>query len=217
MLEYANIVAQITQMGSQARNVLEIGSRDGDDAEKLRSLFKIPANKIYLVEPNPDQAPKIREKYPEAQVFDFAISNKNGIELFNKIKPENDKTCIGVSSLKDRTDGFYDGRAEKIEVSVKTGKYLLEQIEDEQIDLCKIDVEGHTFEVLESFGNDINRINTFHIESEHVAIWEGQKLYDVTKAYLESVGYTQILFMYVHGGIFQSDSIWAHNRILPQL
>ena len=213
MLNYAAIVRNVTKLGTQPRNILEIGSRDGDDAEKLRSTFKIPNDKVYIVEPNPDQLPKIRHAYPQATLFDFAVSNKNGTAVFNKVTQKNSKGFIGTSSLMARPD-FYAGKAEQIEVDIKTGEYLLSQIEDKQIDLCKIDVEGHTFEVLEGFGNAIHRINTFHIESEHVAKWQGQKLYSVNKAFLESMGYIQILFMYVGGGVIQSDSVWAKRSIL---
>ena len=215
MINYAKIVANITQIKDKPKNVLEIGSRDGDDSEKLRNLFKIPPNKVYIVEPNPDQTPKIRKKYPQAILFEFAVSNKNGVTTFNKVKQECGEGFIGTSSLMDRPD-FYQDKIDKIEIDVKTGAYLLDQIEDEQIDLCKIDVEGHTFEVLESFGESIDRINTFHIESEHVAKWHGQKLYDVNKSYLESMGYTQIMFMYVWGGVIQSDSVWAKNSVLKR-
>jgi len=213
MINYANIVAKVTHIKNNARNVLEIGSRDGDDAEKLRSLFKFSPEKVYIVEPNPDQIPKIRAKYPKASLFDFAVSNKTGTASFNKVKPECKEGFIGTSSLMERPD-FYQDKTDKIEVDIKTGAYLLEQIGEEEIDLCKIDVEGHTFEVLESFGEQIRRINTFHIESEHVEKWHGQKLYEVNKAYLESMGYTQIMFMYVWGATIQSDSVWAKNTLL---
>lgn len=213
MINYAKIVANTTKLRDQAKNVLEIGSRDGNDAEKLRKLFKIEHENVYIVEANPDQTPKIRSDYPQAHVFEFAISNRNGTASFNKVRPELSEGFIGTSSLMDRPD-FYNDNIEKIDIDVKTGAYLLDQIEDQEIDLCKIDVEGHTFEVLESFGQHIQRINTFHIESEHVAKWQGQKLYEVNKAYLESMGYTQIMFMYVWGGIIQSDSVWAKNSIL---
>ena len=215
MINYAKIVANITQIKDQPKNILEIGSRDGKDAEKLRSLFKIPPNKVYIVEPNPDQIPKIRKDFPQAILFDFAVSNQKGSAMFNKVKPECAEGFIGTSSLMERPE-FYKDKTEKIEVTVKTGAYLLEQIGEDQIDLCKIDVEGHTFEVLESFGEKIHRINTFHIESKHVAKWDGQKLYEVNKSYLESMGYTQIMFMYVWGGIIQSDSVWAKNTILKK-
>ena len=213
MINYARIVANITTIRKDAQNILEIGSRDGNDAEKLRSLFEIPKDKVYLVEANPDQVPKIKRAYPDANVFDFAISNKTGKTTFNKIKQGNNEVSIGRSSLMERPE-IYGDDSEKVEVHTHTGAYLLDQIKEETIDLCKIDVEGHTFEVLESFGEDIHKIKTFHLECEHVAKWEGQKLYEVNKAYLESMGYTQIMFMYVWGSVVQSDSVWAKNDIL---
>lgn len=213
MINYANIVANITKIKTNPKNILEIGSRDGNDAEKLRNIFKISPSKVYIVEPNPDQLTKIRNQYPQAVTFDFAVSNRQGTSTFNKVKQECGDGLIGTSSLMERPD-FYADKVDKITVEINTGAYLLDQIDEDQIDLCKIDVEGHTFEVLESFGDSIHKINTLHIESEHVAKWQGQKLYNVNKAYLESMGFTQILFMYVWGGTIQSDSVWAKNSIL---
>jgi len=213
MINYAKMVANVTTLRDKPKNILEIGSRDGHDAEKLRNLFKIAPENVYIVEANADQVPKIKESYPQATVFDFAVTNKPGTAYFNKVKQGFSEGFVGTSSLMDRPD-LYKDKVDKVEVVAQTGAYLLEQISDEKIDLCKIDVEGHTFEVLESFGEKIHRINTFHIESEHVAKWQGQKLYEVTKAYLESMEYTQIMFMYVWGGVIQSDSVWAKNAIL---
>ena len=35
-------------------SILEIGSRDGDDAEELRKYSQIESNNVYVVEPHPD-------------------------------------------------------------------------------------------------------------------------------------------------------------------
>ena len=46
------------------QNVLEIGSRDGDDAYKLKEYFNIPDSRTYVVEPHPKCIALIKEKYP---------------------------------------------------------------------------------------------------------------------------------------------------------
>ena len=213
MIKYANIVANITTLRDQAQNILEIGSRDGHDAEKLRKAFKINSKRVYLVEANPDQIPKIEKNYPNVNVFNFAISNHKGEATFNKVLSSEHEIRIGTSSLMDRPK-FYADKVEMIKVPTFTGKDLLDKIHEEEIDLCKIDVEGHTFEVLEGFGDDLQRIKTMHIECEHVQKWKGQKIYEENRSFLENKGFTQIFFMYVWGGIVQSDSVWARNDIL---
>ncbi|GAG05100.1 unnamed protein product, partial [marine sediment metagenome] len=44
------------------------------------------------------------------------------------------------------------------------------------IDICKIDVEGGSYEILEGFGKYLNYIKFLHVESERIQYWENQKL-----------------------------------------
>jgi len=150
MTQYANSAAKFTTIRDQAKSILEIGTRDGHDAEKLRKLFKIDPQRVYLVEANPEQAIKVKENYPSAKTFEFAVSNVTGTMKFNKVDQSQHENRIGTSSLLDRP-GFYADDTEVIEVQTQTAHYLMSKIEEEEIDLCKIDVEGYTFEVLESF------------------------------------------------------------------
>ena len=82
------------------------------------------------------------------------------------------------------------------------------------MDVCKIDVEGLTIEVLISFGEDLNKIKSFHLECEHKEVWKDQKLYDDVAKFLINNDYTQIYFHYCSGGTLQSDSIWVLNKYL---
>ena len=149
------------------KNVLEIGSRDGNDAEYLRKYFNISNNKVFVVEPNPNSANKIRLAHPEQKVFELAISEEVGILKFNAINNDN-PMFVGMSSLlKRRTDTGYSREIEMkgwenwIEVQSITGKMLFDLIGEEKYDLVKIDVEGATFQVLKSFGDAIKKIKFF--------------------------------------------------------
>jgi len=80
------------------RNILEIGSRDGDDANYLQECFNIDSSNVYIVEPIPQQTIKIKDKYPNYRTFEFAISQSIGISTFNFYNT-NDKNSMGMSSL----------------------------------------------------------------------------------------------------------------------
>jgi len=180
----------------QPKTILEIGSRDGDDSHFLKNFFNINDNNVYLVEPNPPQIKKIREKYSNYNLFEYAISNEIGTMKFNSIE-SNNIGFVGMSSLKKRrdwsTDKIYKPKSNNwIDVEVITGKMLLDKINHNIIDLVKIDVEGLTYEVLESFENDIQKLRYIHMETELLPFWENQKIYDDVYEYMKSKGFEEL-------------------------
>jgi len=188
--------------------ILEIGSRDGHDANKLKNLFGTEDENVWVVEPNPNQCDLIKEIYPNFNLVDCAISNINDFVNFNQLT--GDEMVVGTSSILDRADSWYDQMgAKKIKVKSITGKNLLEII-NSNVDLCKIDVEGLTYEVLESFEDDIKKIKSFHIECEHREVWKGQKLYDEVESLLINKNYIRVYSDYFEGKL-QSDTIWVHK------
>ena len=102
-----------------------------------------------------------------------------------------------------------DFETKVIKVNAITGKRLLDNIGDE-IDLCKIDVEGFTYEVLVSFGEDIQKIKSFHLECEQQVLWDGQKTYREVKTLLESLGFIEVFREVVWD--IQYDCIWIHEN-----
>lgn len=209
MVEYINLIKEVTTI--DPKTILEIGSRDGDDANILREGFQIDEEKVWVVEPNPKQQIKIKDKYPKFNLIKSAIFNEEKQLTFNAV---NTYDLIGVSSLLDRNDKLYDNiDCDKITVNTISGSRLLNEINHE-IDICKIDVEGATYEVLVSFGEDIMKIKSMHLENEHKEVWKNQKLYDEVKDYLLSKGFTEIYFQYVNNVVLQSDTIWAQTKFL---
>ena len=205
MIEYTNTITPIT--------ILEIGSRDGDDSELLRKDFNVESENVWVVEPNPTQQIKIVEKYPRINLIKNPIFNIEKNITFYGVDVE-DQILNGVSSLMNRIDGLYDKiNTNKIEVKTMSGLNLLKLV-DTEIDICKIDVEGATYEVLESFGDNILLIKSMHIECEHRAVWVNQKLYESVSEYLTSKGFSQVYFKYCNNDTLQSDSIWVQTKYL---
>lgn len=207
MNRYANLILSHTSIKPQT--ILEIGSRDAEDANFLHRFFKTPDNKVFIIEPNPAQQIIISGKFPDFNLFKVAIYNQEGNLKFNAVNIGDP----GVSSLLDRYDNYYHNISKIIEVPTITGKKLLEII-NQDIDLCKIDVEGATFEVLESFEEKIDLIKTFHIECEHIPVWKNQKLYPHVKRFLEKNHFKEIYFQYVNNIPQQSDSVWINEKFL---
>jgi FkbM family methyltransferase len=192
--KYIDYIISHTNMKPQ--NFLEIGSRDGLDANEIQDTFNIPADKIYLVEPFPLHINEIKNNFPQYKLFECGINLKKGKSKFYGINLLT-KEYSGLSSFLDREDNVYEqaielNALEILDIDTITGKELLDQIEEETIDLCDIDVEGMAYEVLVSFGDDISKFKTIHFECEKIQLWKNQFLYYDIKQYLKSKNFIEI-------------------------
>ncbi len=211
MIEYNDVIKNKTNI--TPNTILEIGSRDANDSELLRGFFDINPKNVWIVEPNPIQHNKIISNYPDFNLVKYPIFNEEKEILFNAVDV-NDQVLNGVSSVLDRVDNLYDKiNTNKIKLKTILGSELL-SIVNLDVDLCKIDVEGATYEVLESFGTDIIKIKSMHIECEHREVWVNQKLYNDVKQLLITKGYTEVYFNYCNNDTLQSDSIWVLNDLV---
>lgn len=206
----AKHVEILKEKGIKPKTVLEIGSRDGDDANFYKEQFNLLDEDVFVVEPNPSQAQKIREKYPKINLFECAIFTEETEKDFYQVTGGG-KDPIGISSLLERNDDWYERfGTNKIKVKTIKGSTLLEEI-DRDIDICKIDTEGATYEVLLSLGEHISRIKSIHVETELHQYWKNQVLHDEVAKYLTENGFEQA--WYFEAGM-QADSIWLKKEFM---
>lgn len=210
MKNYHNNIIEKTTIS--VKTILEIGSRDGNDANELMNYFNLNGSDVWVVEPNPKQVTIIESSYPKFNLIPNAIFSEETEHDFYQVN-NNNPNDVGTSSLINRNDDWYESKTNIIKVKTITGKQLLTKI-NRDIDVCKIDVEGLTIEVLISFGDTLSQIKSFHLECEHKEVWKGQKLYDDVAKFLTDNNYIQIYFNYCPGGTLQSDSIWVLNNYL---
>lgn len=199
---------------TEPHNILEIGSRDGNDAETLRQIANIQPENVHIIEPHPDSAKNIRNHHPLFKVYELAIFNKMGILPFNAIPETFEAAAVGTSSLLPRNGDFlksgnFHNPQRWVNVVSITGQMLLQLINEPNIDLVKVDVEGATYEVLSSFGDDIRLLKALHIETEHVKMWDTKYTdLDVHKL-LSYYQFEKIYSNRVYNT--QEDSIWVRR------
>lgn len=186
------------------QNVFEIGAHNGCDSEYLRACYDIPYQNVFCFEPNPDTFKELTSSHPNFNNIPIGISNYNGTTTFNCVKSD-----PGVSSMRrkihlDPNDGVSST------INIARMDYIIDHYGIEFIDLCKIDVEGCAYEVLEGFGDKLNIVKSFQIEAELVPLFENQKLYPHIAEFLYSKGY----YMVTYSGLgVQCDSIWVRNDL----
>lgn len=181
--------------------VVELGSRDGHDANTMRQIFR--ASRTITIEANPDAYADIQKSYPRFENYNLAIGNKTGTVPFWKVGHEFGPTLLGQSSLLYKPS--YNEVATKIDVNCMTMDDFVSEHNISEIEVLKIDVEGATFEVLDGFSK-IRMTRLLHIESEHEQFWVDQHVYSDTEKVMLDAGYEQVYF--ADAWTNQSDTIW---------
>lgn len=171
---------------------MEVGSRDGQDTEYVCKHFNIETKNAYIVEANifcyqQIQASMISNgKKPFANVIYGACSNKDETVEFNCVISDN-KDIVGISSLKKHLNLDLKYHTTKVKA------FRLEtMLKKTPIDLFKIDVEGHGYEVLEGMGDEITKVKAIQIETEKVPNFENQKLDSDVHDFITSKGFELI-------------------------
>lgn len=150
--------------GDTANTIIDVGTRDGDDAEFLRE--RLSAENVYAIDANPLAVIDAKAKYPNFNVFETAISNYDGTTKFVQIVSE-DKDHAGSSSIENYSF-FKDAEYNTIEVPVTRMDTFIRDngLSDTIIDVVKVDIEGYTHEFLEGLGEYIKNVKLFHLETE---------------------------------------------------
>ena len=197
--------------GSVARYILDLGSRDGDDADYLRQ--KLSGQRILCVEADPDSAKQIKQRYPDFNVVNTAIGidSKNGSTEFYRVLSE-DKEYRGSSSL-DRSRVEIFPKYEEISVPIATVKSILtqENLNDTILDIVKIDCEGYSAEVLMEFGDQINNVKLFHIETETFQKRLSGKDSSWIEKFMSERGFILVDKSY-EWSVFIEDQVWVNPQ-----
>jgi FkbM family methyltransferase len=149
--------------GDTANTIIDVGTRDGDDAEFFRE--RLSAKNIYAIDANPLAVADAKLKYPNFNIFETAVSNYDGTTKFVQIISD-DKDHAGSSSIENYSF-FEEAQYNTIEVPVTRMDTLLDSLDIEMpIDIIKVDIEGYTHEFLEGLGEYIKNVKLFHLETE---------------------------------------------------
>lgn len=185
--------------------VWEVGSRDGKDGAEIATRIYAGSPDwfwsrahVVAVEANPAQAKIIEENYSEIDVHKVAASNQNGEAPF--MVYAGDEGAVGSSSLNLRWKED-DLPGHIITVPIKRLDGL---VGDEQIDIMKIDCEGHSPEVIEGLGDKVRQVKVFHIETEK---WTDSNI--KLKPIMQNHGYILVDETEQYGGM--PDQVWVRQ------
>lgn len=194
--------------GEVAYKIIDVGSRDGDDAQLL--LSKLGNNKnceVICIEARKDAADEIKKNYPNFMVFPTAVSNFIGESKFVQM---NDQEFLGSSSLEMTRATAYATESTIIDVPVTRLDAI---IEPGIIDVLKIDVEGHSVPAIEGMGDLMKDVLVAHIETETPirAAWGEPSNNLIVMDIMQELGFSLANVSYQWGWSIQ-DQTWVNTK-----
>lgn len=204
---------QLTDMVKQyfiPKTFMEIGSKDGQDTKYITEYWKIDKDNAYVIEANKYCHAEIAAellKNPYATLIFGAASNTDGEVEFNCVISD-DKELVGVSSIKK---SMVINNLQYQQTIVPCFR-LENLIKKHNIELLKIDVEGHAYEVLQGIGQQLQNVKAIQVETEITYAFENQKLDEQVHEYLQNSGF--VLVDKQRCWEAQYDCLYIHNTLL---
>jgi tetratricopeptide (TPR) repeat protein len=202
--------------GTKAPLIIDIGTRDGDDANYLYK--ELLGTKVIAVDANPKCYQITKNKYPWMHTYQCAVADKDGETTFTQVT-DNNIEILGTSSVfsKDTSidppASFYKGKTQEITVPTSRVDTLLVKTGDAGvIDVVKIDTEGYSWQVLQGFGERLKDVKVFHIETESVQLHPDHVTGDKVADFMRSNGFVLVDTSHEWGGKME-DQIWVNPAL----
>jgi len=198
--------------GDTAPIIVDVGTRDGDDANYLYKNLK--SSKAIAIDANPEMFELTKSKYPWMEIYNVAISDSEGqTEFYQVIDGDKElKGCSSIATKKGTPDEHaFDGKIQKIIVPMTTLNELLSRTPG-IIDVMKIDVELFTWQALQGLGDRLKDVKLYHLETERVSKHEGHVLCDQITQFMKDNGFELVDKSYEWGwGI--EDQVWINKDL----
>jgi FkbM family methyltransferase len=200
--------------GDVADVVIDIGTRDGDDAEFLRE--KLSAGRVIAIDANPLAVEKTRAAYPDFEVIESAISDTAGESSFYQVN-SGDAGMDGCSSIYAQRivqAEVFEGKYKVIDVQVRRMERILKDMDlwDKVVDVVKVDIEGFTYECIVGFGTQVGNVKMFHLETEINATHPWHKGNVAVAKLMRQLGFALVDLSYEWGPGVQ-DQVWINRKL----
>ena len=189
--------------------IIEVGANDGREINRL--LAQYPEAKYYGFEPTIELYHRLMQGFGQNQrvnLIPSAISNFNGFATFN-IAGQADWGCSSLFEFPENIHDIWPGRPDfnithKYKVPVmKMSTFLDAYMDDDYIiEYAWIDAQGSDVDVLESFGDHIDKVLRGRVEvANQTELYKGTRnTVGVAVAFLESKGFKYNIYNDGFGG-----------------
>lgn len=141
---------------------LDIGGNKGTYTEQI--IKKVPMCNVVVFEPAESNVELLRREFssiPNVKIEQFAVSKEDGVSTLYS-----NEDGSGLASLTQRRLDHFSIDFNNTE-SVRTIRfedYWKAELNSQNIDICKIDIEGHELDALVGFGEAIKHISVIQFE-----------------------------------------------------
>lgn len=145
---------------------VDVGANNGAYCYFFKEIKK--AKTVYAFEPLPNLYKKLTIWFKNIELFNLALSNKKEVTKIH-IPIIDDKLYESRAKLDDLKEANETGYKE-IEINIDTLDHILESKKINQLDIIKIDIEGHELKAIEGAIKSINTFKPYllvEIESRH--------------------------------------------------
>jgi FkbM family methyltransferase len=159
--------------------ILDVGSMDGSDSKRFRTL--LPRTDIVAFEGNPYNYGAMLDDVEIGSkrigVLNKLVSDTEGHRSFFVQRPPAGERCFnrGTSSLTRRDEEGLVSEEVCLE-AVRVDSFLAQEYPLASRVALWIDVEGHAYSVIESIRGAKDRVKLMHVEVETEEVWAGQKV-----------------------------------------
>jgi len=148
--------------GSDSKLILDVGAHKGEYTDQL--LKKFPNSNIYLFEPTKNLFEYLVNKYEGKQnihVENYSLSDSCGTKTiyFNS---ENDSQATLTKREEPHRNKYFN--KEEVIKSTKLSTFWKKELNNQKIDLLKLDIEGEEFVVLFDIKDNLQNINLIQFE-----------------------------------------------------
>lgn len=198
--------------GNDADIIIDVGTRDGDDAYLISS--QLNSKQVYAIDARESAVKETKERYKEFNVFHTAISDYIGTTDFCSVT-SSDKDYSGSSSIFNYKFSRKEYEHEKITVPVITMDKFIEQnnLEFKFLDLVKVDIEGYSWQFLQGFEKHINNVKMFHIETEKQPTHKEHRGSNMIKTFLYEKNFILVGTQYEWDKVIE-DQIWVNKYLI---
>lgn len=205
--------------GNIAGTIIDIGTRDGNDANYLAK--KLNATKVIAIDANPAAVQRTKENYPWMDVYQAAISDYDGQTTFQQVD-SGDANMDGCSSLyaeKVASEPQFEGKVNIIPTEVNRMDSFMRDENIASFDVVKVDVEGYTWQVLAGFGDKLSSVKMFHLETEASATHDAHRNNHEVAEFMERQGFALVDISYEGSmglGKGIEDQLWVNKALVQR-
>lgn len=198
--------------GDTADIVIDIGTRDGDDAFAI--MTQLNSKDVYAVDARAEAANIAKMKYPNFNVFHTAISDFIGTTDFCAIDSD-DEDYVGSSAISSYKFVRKEYQHNIIQVPVTTMDDFVEEnnLAFKYLDFVKVDIEGYSWQFLQGFEKHINNVKFFHIETERQPTHENHRNSNIIKTFMYDKNFILVGTQYEWDKTIE-DQIWVNKFLI---